>query len=264
MNHSEYQHIVLEVRNRIAWVTLNRPNDANAFDLALSKELLYALLDCDASEEVLAVIITGNGKMFSAGGDLKAFMGSEQGASYCLKEVTVYLHSAIAKMVRMAKPVIIAVNGVAAGAGMSLACAGDFIIASEKAKFTMAYTKAGLTPDAASTYFLPRIVGMNRAIELATTNRVLTAQEALEWGIAYQVVPADQLMEKAEALAAALTSGSVQAFGAVKKLMHIGWTSTLETQMENEAAMIANISTTADGQEGMQAFLEKRSPVFNR
>jgi 2-(1,2-epoxy-1,2-dihydrophenyl)acetyl-CoA isomerase len=232
--------------------------------MATSKELLYALLECEVSSVILAVVITGSGKMFSAGGDLKAFMTNEQGTAHCLKEVTVYLHGAISRMVRMPKPVIIAVNGTAAGAGMSLACAGDFVYAAESAKFTMAYTKAGLSPDAASTYFLPRIVGMNRAIALATTNRVLSAIEAMDWGIVHQVVPDDLLLQEVEAFAETLIKGSVQSFGAVKRLMHVGWNATLETQMENEAETIAKLSATADGLEGMSAFLEKRKPEFNR
>jgi 2-(1,2-epoxy-1,2-dihydrophenyl)acetyl-CoA isomerase len=162
----------------------------------------------------------------------------------------------------MNAPVVAAVNGVAAGAGMSLVCAADLAIAAESAKFTMAYTRAGLAPDGSSTFFLPRLVGVRRAVELMLTSRMLSAQEALEWGIVSRVVPDAQLPAEAAALASELAAGPTGAFGTVKKLVLASAAASLETQMELEARGIADAGRSADGREGIAAFLEKRAPKF--
>jgi 2-(1,2-epoxy-1,2-dihydrophenyl)acetyl-CoA isomerase len=181
---------------------------------------------------------------------------------YHLKEVTTYLHAAVSRFTRMDAPVIAAVNGTAAGAGMSMVCCCDIVLAAESAKFTMAYTRVGLTPDGSSTYFLPRIVGLKRALELTLTNRMLSAQEACEWGIVNKVVPDAQLQAEAETLAAQLAAGATGALGSAKRLLHSGWTETLETQMELETQSIAVRAHTTDGREGIAAFLEKRTAKF--
>src|ERR1043165_6156318 len=178
-----YSTIQFDIKDNIARLTLNRPDSANALNLEMSKDLMHAALECSENSAIRAVIITGNGRMFCAGGDLKSFAAQGDKLAYHLKEVTTYLHAAVSRFTRMDAPVIAAVNGTAAGAGMSLACSCDLVLAAESAKFTMAYTRAGLTPDGSSTYFLPRIVGLKRALELTLTNRVLPAQEAEQWGI---------------------------------------------------------------------------------
>ena len=162
----------------------------------------------------------------------------------------------------MNAPVIAAVHGSAAGAGMSLACAADFVLAADSAKFTMAYTRAGLTPDGSSTYFLPRIVGLRRALELSLTSRVLTAAEALALGIVTRVVPEASLLDEARRLAAELAAGPTQALGATKRLLHAGWTGTLETQMELETRAIADVARGHDAREGIAAFAAKRPAKF--
>jgi 2-(1,2-epoxy-1,2-dihydrophenyl)acetyl-CoA isomerase len=162
----------------------------------------------------------------------------------------------------MNAPVIAAVQGAAAGAGMSLACAADIVVAADTAKFTMAYTRAGLVPDGSSTYFLPRIVGLRRALDLALTSRVLTAAEAESLGIATRVVPEAGLLETALAIATELARGATQALGATKRLLHAGWTGTLETQMELETRAIADVARTGDAREGIAAFAAKRQPSF--
>jgi 2-(1,2-epoxy-1,2-dihydrophenyl)acetyl-CoA isomerase len=154
------------------------------------------------------------------------------------------------------------VSGIAGGAGISLVCACDLVYAAESARFTMAYTRVGLTPDGSSTYFLPRLVGFRRAMELTLTNRILSAQEALEWGLMTRVVPDADLLAEANALARQLADGPTQSFGVAKRLLHTSMTESLETQMEHEAQAIAKISRTKDTREGMAAFLEKRSPEF--
>jgi 2-(1,2-epoxy-1,2-dihydrophenyl)acetyl-CoA isomerase len=258
---SEDPTILLEVDGPVARIVLNRPDAANALTLPMTHELMQAAIRCDENPDVRAIVVTGAGSFFCAGGDLKSFAASDAiGAA--LKEMTAYLHAAISHLARGNAPVIAAVNGHAAGAGMSLASACDLVVASESAKFTMAYTAAGLSPDGSSTYFLPRLIGMRRTQELMLTNRRVSAAEALDWGLVNQVVPADEVAKQADELARQLAEGPTRSFGVVKKLLATSFSETLETQMEFEATGIAGSAGTPDGQEGIQAFLEKRSPKF--
>jgi 2-(1,2-epoxy-1,2-dihydrophenyl)acetyl-CoA isomerase len=145
---------------------------------------------------------------------------------------------------------------------MSIAIACDIVVAAETTRFTVAYTRAGLVPDGSSTYFLPRLVGLKRALELTLTNRMFSAQEALQWGLITRVVPDSELLAQAKAIALQLASGPTRAYGISKRLLHSGWAETLETQMENESQAIANSARTADAREGISAFLEKRPPKY--
>jgi 2-(1,2-epoxy-1,2-dihydrophenyl)acetyl-CoA isomerase len=257
-----YSTILFDVKDNIARITLNRPEAANALNVDMSKDLMQASLRCSEDPTIRAVIITGTGRMFSGGGDLKSFAAHGDNMPYHLKEVTTYLHAAVSRFTRMDAPVIAAVNGTAAGAGLSLVCSCDLVIAAESAKFTMAYTRIGLTPDGSSTYFLPRIVGLRRALELTLTNRMFSAQEAEAWGIVTKVVPDANLQAEADTLAAQLAASATGALGAAKRLLHNGWNETLETQMELETQTIAARAHTADGREGVTAFLEKRAAKF--
>jgi 2-(1,2-epoxy-1,2-dihydrophenyl)acetyl-CoA isomerase len=261
---TDYSTILFDVQNGVAEITLNRPEAANALTGTMAQELENASLRCDSDESVRAVIVTGAGRFFFAGGDLKDFAAQGDQMPRYLKQTASVFHLAISRFNRMDAPVIMAVNGMAAGAGFSFALCGDLAIAAESARFTMAYTRSGLTPDGSSTYFLPRIVGLRRAKELTLTNRMLSAQEALEWGIVNRVVPDAELMPQARALAAELAHGATLAFGAAKRLLDSGLNSTLETAMEDESQMIAAMAATEDGRGGIQAFIEKRSPTFNR
>lgn len=258
-----YTALRLEAADGVATITLDRPDSANALNIDLARDLLYAALECDENSAIRAVVLTGCGRMFCAGGDLKSFAAQGDQLPTHLKEITTYLHGAVSRFARMDAPLIGAVNGTAAGAGMSLACACDLLLAAESARFTMAYTRTGLTPDGSSTYFLPRIIGMKRAMELAITNRTLSAQEAAEWGIVNRVVPDAELLVAAQHLAGELATGATGAFGGAKRLLHTGWSETLETQMENEAQTISARPKTHDGTEGIAAFLAKRAPVFD-
>jgi 2-(1,2-epoxy-1,2-dihydrophenyl)acetyl-CoA isomerase len=263
--------IRLERDGGVAKLTLTRPEAANALNMPMAEALMRAAIELDEDESVRAILLTGEGKMFCAGGDLgamdeagksgKAGEAGNRTAAY-LKELTTYLHAAISRFARMRAPVVTAVNGTAAGAGFSMMCATDMAIAAETAKFTMAYTGAGLAPDGSSTYFLPRIIGQRRTFELMLTNRVLNSAEALEWGLVNQVVPADELMSTAEDLVQHLAAGPTGAYGIVKRLLLNSTYDSLESQMEHEARGIAAASKTADGQEGIAAFLAKRRPVF--
>lgn len=259
---SSYQTLTLDIAGPVARITLNRPEQANGIDMAMGRELMMAAIECDENPAVRAVILTACGKFFSAGGDLKSFADMGDTISAGIKELTTYLHAAISRLARMDAPVVVAVNGVAAGAGMSLALCGDLVLAARSAKFSMAYTAAGLSPDGGATWLLPRLVGLQRSRELMLLNRRLTADEAADWGMLTRVVDDEQLMSEAESLAAQLAAGPTKAFGKVKGLLAETFETGLEAQMELEARAIAALSQSADGQEGIQAFLEKRKPVF--
>lgn len=257
-----YATITLDVQQHVATLTLNRPEAANSLNIELARDLMHASIRCDEDRDIRAVVVTGAGRMFCAGGDLKGFAAQGEQLPAHMKEVTTYLHAAISRLTRMDAPVVAAVNGAAAGAGMSLACACDLVLAGESARFTMAYTRAGLTPDGSSTYFLPRIVGLKRALELTLTNRVLTPAEAQQWGIVTRVVADADLLAEATKLATELASGPTAAYGNAKRLLHSGFSESLETQMEHETQSIAAMARGADGREGIAAFLEKRPARF--
>ena len=258
----DYRAIRFDVQDHVAHVILNRPGNANSINADVARELMQAAIECDEDPEVRAVFIRGKGPMFSGGGDLKTFAKKGDALSAYLKETTTYLHGAISRFARQSAPTVCAVHGFAAGGGFSLAIASDLVVAAESAKFTMAYTKAGLTPDGSSTFFLPRLVGLRRAMDMALTNRVLTAHEALEWGLVSRVTADDELLAAAESLASKLAAGATWALGAAKSLLHGGMNESLETQMEMETRAIADAVRTADGREGIKAFLEKRRPSF--
>lgn len=252
----------LEIADGVATLTLDRPANANTIDLALAREYADVALRCDEDPSVRAVVLTGAGKAFCAGGDLASFAAAGDAMPALLKEITGYLHLGVSRFARMDAPVIAAVNGVAAGAGVSLVCAADLVLAAESARFTLAYTRAGLSPDGGVTYTLARLVGPLRARELVLTNRMLSAAEAAQWGIVNRVVPDAELLSAATALAQDLAQGATRAFGSAKRLLLSGLTAELESQMDAEARSIADLTRTADGREGVAAFLEKRAPKF--
>jgi 2-(1,2-epoxy-1,2-dihydrophenyl)acetyl-CoA isomerase len=258
----EFTTLLFEVRDQVAHITLNRPEAANSINEEMGKDLMHAALRCDEDPGIRAVLISGAGKIFSGGGDLKAFLSKGDQLPYHVKEITTYLHAAVSRFTRMDAPVVAAVHGAVAGAGMSIAIACDVVVAAETTRFMVAYTRAGLTPDGSATYFLPRIVGLKRALELTLTNRMFSAQEALQWGLVTRVVPDNELLAQARAIAVQLAAGPTRAYGVSKRLLHSGWAETLETQMENESQAIANSARTADAREGITAFLEKRPPKY--
>lgn len=258
----EFKTLLFDIRENVAHITLNRPEAANSINEEMGMDLMHAALHCDEDPEIRAVLISGAGKIFSGGGDLKAFLAKGDQLPYHVKEITTYLHAAISRLTRMDAPVVAAVHGAVAGAGMSIAIACDVVVAAETTRFMVAYTRAGLVPDGSSTYFLPRIVGLKRALELTLTNRMFSAQEALQWGLVTRVVADNELLAQARAIAVQLAAGPTRAYGVSKRLLHSGWTETLETQMENESQAIANSARTADAREGITAFLEKRKPKY--
>ncbi len=258
----QFECLRFAIDGGIARITLNRPDAANALNLTLARELAQAALACDNDESVKVVLLTGTGRMFCAGGDLKAFVEFGDQAGTRIKELADELHKAISLFARMPAVVVIAVNGIAAGAGFSLAVTGDYVLTAESAKFTMAYTRAGLSPDGSSTYFLPRLVGLRRTQELMLTNRTLSAQEALDWGLVTRVVSDDILQKEALAVATQLAAGPGGAHSSIKRLLLGALRNGLEEQMELEGRDIASAAASRDGAEGIKAFVEKRRPRF--
>ena len=185
------------------------------------------------------MLLTGSGARFCGGGDVKEFAGHADDLTPHLRAILAYLHPAVERLVRGDAPVVTAVQGSAAGAGMGLVGASDIVIAGESAKFVMAYTAIGVTPDGASSWFLPRLVGLRRAVELTITNRPLSAAEALEWGLITKVVADDDVQQEAAALATRLASGPTRAFGGAKRLLNESLENTFETHLALEAELIA-------------------------
>ncbi len=254
--------IQTEITDHIAVVTINRPTDYNSFDERTLKEFADVMIALAVDNDVKAVIITGQGKAFSSGGDLKLATNSKGGVTAYFYNIAHFIHLAVLEIRKMPKPVIAAINGTAAGGGFSLALACDFRIMSDKAKFKQAYTSNGLSIDGGGSFTLPRLVGYAKAIEIAFLDEVITSDQALALGLVNKVVPADQLLESALELAGKYKMVSLNSFGISKRLFNDSFTNTLEKQMELEREWIALAAAHKDGQEGVRAFLEKRKPSF--
>jgi len=257
-----FETLRLAVEGGLARLDLARPDAAHAIDMRMARELMQAATQLDRDPRVRAVLIGSSGKMFCAGGDLAHFRAQGEALPGELREMTTWLHGAISLLARLRAPVVAAVNGSVAGAGIGLVCAADLVVAAASARFTLAYTRVGLTPDGGSSFFLPRLVGARRAAELLLTNRTLSAAEALDWGIASEVVPDEQLAERAGALSRSLAEGPTQAFAGVKRLLLSSAAESLESQLDHESRAISDASRTADAREGMAAFFEKRPAKY--
>jgi 2-(1,2-epoxy-1,2-dihydrophenyl)acetyl-CoA isomerase len=253
--------VLLEVADGVATVTLNRPDAGNALNMEMGRDLLEVALACEFDPKVRAVVLTGTGRNFGFGGDVRGMSEQGEGVAAFLNELTTYIHGAISCFARMKAPVVAAVNGTAAGGAVGLVCMADLAIAGRGSKFTLAYTGIGLAPDCSTSFLLPRIVGRRRAIELFLTNRVLSAEEALGWGLVNQVVDDAEVLPAARALAARFAAGPTESYGAVKRLMD-STDPGLEAQMAAEARAIAAQSVHPNGVEGVRAFLEKRKPNY--
>jgi 2-(1,2-epoxy-1,2-dihydrophenyl)acetyl-CoA isomerase len=253
--------VEVETRGAVARVTLKRPQHGNALNLQMAMDLLAAAMTCARNSAVRAVLLTGAGPNFCFGGDLRGMGAHEGAAPDYVRELTTYLHAALSKLARMDAPLITAVNGTAAGAGVGLVAVADLALCARSARFSLAYTAVGLTPDAGTSYLLPRIVGARRAMELLLLNRSLSAAEALEWGLVNEVVADDQLQQRALEIATRLAGGARGAFGATKRLMahSLG---AFESQMVLESESIAAQAGSAEAEEGIAAFLAKRPAQF--
>jgi len=253
--------VQFETHGAVALVRLNRADSSNTLNLQMAMDLLAAAMACARNAAVRAVVLTGAGRHFSFGGDLRAIHAREPGLDGHVRELTTYLHAAIAHFTRMDAPVIAAVNGTAAGAGVGLVAMADLAVCARSAKFNLAYTNAGLTPDAGTSFLLPRIVGAKRTMELLLMNRTLSAAEALSWGLVNEVVGDEEVQARALAIAEQLAGGATRAFGATKRLVAASL-GAFESQMILESETIAAHAVGAEGTEGISAFLGKRRPEF--
>jgi 2-(1,2-epoxy-1,2-dihydrophenyl)acetyl-CoA isomerase len=254
------ESVLTEVKNGFAVITLNEPKSLNALSVEIVEGLTTSLRSIKHDPAVRAVIITGNGKAFCAGGNIKGFSNitSAAGGRRYIQEHIDFLKD----LAQMEKPVIAAVNGYAVGAGFSIVLACDFVLASPQSNFALGFHKIGLVPDLGGLYHLPRIVGMARAKELAFSDRMLSAMEAKEYGICLEVVEADQLLNRAEELAQSFAGSPTIALGLAKTILNSSFESSLDDIFRQEA-MVQGISfTTQDHKEGVRAFIEKKNPTF--
>ncbi len=243
-------------------ITLDRPDSLNAIDETMTTELQRVFKEADRDEEVRCVVLTGAGRGFCSGQDLGDLSYSEDGPPSFGKELRRRYNPLIRRIRTIEKPVIAAVNGVAAGAGASLALACDLRIASEEASFVEAFVKVGLIPDSGGTFILPALVGAARAAEMAFTGRKVDAETALAWGLVNRVVPPGELLEETMTLASELAALPTRAIGLSKRAFNRKLTPDLEADLEYEAYLQEIAGRTEDHMEGVQAFLEKRKPEF--
>ncbi|WP_423224906.1 enoyl-CoA hydratase-related protein [Candidatus Amarolinea aalborgensis] len=250
-----------QVTGAVATIVLNRPEKLNAFNEQMTRETMAAFAQADQDDGVRVIVLTGAGRGFSAGQDLEDLQ--RRPADLSIGDHLRRGYNALVLSMRtIEKPVITAINGVAAGAGMSIALAGDFRLASDKASFIQAFIKIGLIPDSGSTWLLPRLIGPTRALELMSTGDRLSAHDALAWGLINRVIPAEEFEATVAAWAQRLAEAPTRALGLTKRAFNQALTSTLAEALEVEAVLQDVAGATADSREGVQAFLEKRAPVF--
>jgi 2-(1,2-epoxy-1,2-dihydrophenyl)acetyl-CoA isomerase len=257
-----YEHILYESDQGVATITLNRPDVLNSFNRAMAAEVRQALAHAGADAEVRALLLTGAGRAFCAGQDLAEAMPKE-GTAPDLGDIVARGYNPIVRTIRQIdKPVVCAVNGVAAGAGANLSFACDFVLASSDASFIQSFSKIGLVPDTGGTFFLPRLVGLARATALMMLADKVTAADAVAMGLIHRVVDAPKLLEEATAFARQLATRPTRGLGLIKRALNASATNGLDEQLALEAQLQAEAGSTADYREGVKAFLEKRPPVF--
>ena len=258
-----YDFVTVDFAAGVMTITLNRPDVLNSFNAQMARELRTALDDSRADKTVRAVMLTGAGRGFCAGQDLSEVPAAKQGEAYDLGATVLATYNPVIKSLRKLElPVVCAVNGVAAGAGANLALACDIVFASEKASFIQSFAKVGLIPDSGGTFFLPRIVGLPRAMAMMMTAEKIDARRAHELGMVYRVCPADTLHAEALTLATELAAMPTRALGLTKRALNASLSNDLEAQLEVEADLQREAGRTRDFVEGVRSFLEKRKPNF--
>jgi 2-(1,2-epoxy-1,2-dihydrophenyl)acetyl-CoA isomerase len=254
--------VTVEVAGGIGRLTLNRPERLNTIDLAVAQGLDAAAQQLSHDGGVRVILLSGEGKTFCGGGDLKSFAEIDEDLPAHLRDVTAHLHAALTALSRVDAPIIAAVRGSAAGAGLGLVCAADIVIAAASTRFAFAYSAIGLTPDGGTSWSLPRLVGLRKAQELAFTNRVIDAAEAERIGIVTTVVPDAEVGAAADDLAVRLAAAPTHALGVTKRLLRTAYDVPLEDRLAVEAFELSRSAGTADGREGIAAFLDKRPPIY--
>jgi 2-(1,2-epoxy-1,2-dihydrophenyl)acetyl-CoA isomerase len=253
--------IELKIENNVAWISLNRPEVFNSFNREMAFLLQETLDNCANDTNVRAIVITGNGKAFCAGQDLKEVTDPELNPGF-RKILEEHYNPIIQKIRNIEKPIIAAVNGVAAGAGANIALACDIVVASENASFIQAFSKIGLIPDSAGTFFLPRLIGFQKATALMMLGDKVSAVEALNMGMIYKIFPTGLFDEEVMTLATTLAQMPTKAIGLTKRLLNQSMTNNLEQQLALESDLQIEASSSNDYKEGVTAFVEKRKPEF--
>jgi len=253
--------IELKIENNIAYITLNRPEIFNSFNREMALRLQQILDDCDINTEVRAMVLTGNGKAFCAGQDLKEVTTPELNPGF-KKILEEHYNPIISRIRNIKKPIIAAVNGVAAGAGANIALACDIVVAHEKVSFIQAFSLIGLIPDSAGTFFLPRLIGFQKASALAMLGDKVSAEDAEKMGMIYKVLPSENFKEEVDKLAVKLANMPTLALGKIKEAFNKSLTNSLEEQLALESKLQIEAAQTEDYAEGVSAFVEKRKPKF--
>jgi 2-(1,2-epoxy-1,2-dihydrophenyl)acetyl-CoA isomerase len=254
--------VLTQQRGNILEITLNRPDVFNALNLDVMRMLGETLASAAVDDSIEGILLTGKGKAFCAGGDLKWISQQIEEAGSILYRLAPQFHLSITEIRRMEKPVVAAINGIAAGGGFSLALACDFRVMGQSATMRQAYTSSGLSIDGGGSFALPRLVGLARAMEIMAFDQPISSAQALEWGLATKVVPDQDVLAEAFAMLDHLTRTALHSFAWSKKLMTNSFNSTLESQLELERQGISDCAAHPDGLEGIRAFVEKRKPVF--
>ncbi|MBI5606047.1 MAG: enoyl-CoA hydratase/isomerase family protein [Deltaproteobacteria bacterium] len=256
-----YQTLTYVQEGGVATIGLNRPESLNGFNLDMGKDLSECLTHCSIDKTVKAILFKGEGKVFSAGGDVKE-MKQASDRPYTAKIATMYLNNIISTIWRMPKPIIAAVHGAVTGASFAMVLACDVIIAAEGTRFGTAYLAIGLSPDGGTSFFLPKVMGFHRAKYFAFASEMIDAAAGQQLGFVSKVVKSENLIAEAAKIAGKLASGPAWAIGKTKELLNSSFTQTLESQLESESNELAFAMGTADFEEGFEAFLAKRSPKF--
>lgn len=255
------ESILLKIENKVATLTFNRPEVFNCFNREMALKLQDVLDACEKNNDVRAIVLTGNGKAFCAGQDLKEVTDPELNPGF-KKILEEHYNPIITRIRRIEKPIIGAVNGVAAGAGANIALACDVVIANENASFIQAFSLIGLIPDSGGTFFLPRLIGFQKAMALAMLGDKISAEEAERLGMIYKMIPSENFDEEVNKLALKLANMPTKALGMIKELFNNSMTNTLEQQLAMESNLQIEAAQTNDYAEGVAAFIEKRKPNF--
>jgi 2-(1,2-epoxy-1,2-dihydrophenyl)acetyl-CoA isomerase len=261
MTHSD-SPILLEVRDSVAHLTLNRPASGNAIDLEMAEAMLGAAQELQSHAQVRALLISGAGPRFCVGGSIHAFVGAREQLPALIRNITAPLHEALLQFVQLRVPIVAAIQGAAAGAGLGIALIADWIVAAQSAKFRAGYTALGFTGDAGITYSLPRRVGASVARKVLLRNAPLTAAQALQLGLIDDCVADSELLDSATLAATELAAGSLEAFVRVRNLLHVSAGHSFEQQLRLEADTMIAAASCGDVREGIAAFVEKRAPRF--
>lgn len=262
-NHHAYETIIFNYDKGVATITLNRPERLNSFTNKMHEELRSVMHFLHAEESLRGVILTGNGRGFCAGQDLTERKPLKEGEKRDLSlNLEKNYNPLVLSMRALPVPIVCFVNGVAAGAGFSLAMACDILIAAKSASFMQAFSKIGLAPDAGSTYFLPRMIGTKRALAMSLLAKPISTEQALEWGIVWEIIEDEDLPHEIKRMKSLLSNGPTCSFAAIKELIYSSEQASLEEQLNSEKTHQKQLGFTEDYREGVMAFLEKRSAAF--